>query len=91
MPNSFIESQSRGVPVIASAIGSLEELIKDSYNGFLFKPADPNDLARVISKAINIDNLFRLRKNCVEWVDKNLSEEKHLHSLLKLFENIIDD
>jgi len=91
MPNSFIESQSRGVPVIASAIGSLKELIKNSYNGFLFKPGNPDDLAKVILEAINRKDLLEIRRNCIKWVNQNLSENEHVNSLIKLFEKSIHD
>ena len=41
----IIESQSMNVPVIASAHGGSLELIKNNYNGLLFKPNNEHDLA----------------------------------------------
>ncbi len=41
----IIESQSMERPVIASAHGGSLELIKDNYNGILFKPKNEHDLA----------------------------------------------
>jgi glycosyltransferase involved in cell wall biosynthesis len=43
-----VEAMSAGVPVIASAIGALPELIEDSGGGVLFTPGDVAGLAGVL-------------------------------------------
>lgn len=45
-------------PVIASNIGSFQEIIKDNENGLLFKTEDANDLARVINMLIENNCLY---------------------------------
>jgi glycosyltransferase involved in cell wall biosynthesis len=44
-PRVIVEAFSRGVPVLASRIGSAQELIRDGCTGIFFRPSDPNDLA----------------------------------------------
>jgi glycosyltransferase involved in cell wall biosynthesis len=39
---------SFGLPVLAADVGSLKEEIAEGETGFVFKPEDPVDLARVI-------------------------------------------
>lgn len=54
------------IPLIASNIGGIPELVKDGLNGFLFKPGDADQLAKVIEKiARNPQVLEELRKNIV--------------------------
>lgn len=91
MPNSLIESQSLGMPVIASSIGSLKELITNEYNGFLFKPGDASDLAnRIYSlKSIDKHNLMKLKENSFKWVTDYCSEQVHYNELIGLFNNLI--
>ena len=93
MPNSLIESQATGVPVIASDIGSLPELIIEDYNGFLFKPGDPIDLANKMVLAIHLsDNkLIQLKANAQTWAKEYCSEQKHYNSLMKIFEQLINE
>lgn len=93
MPNSLIESQALGLPVIASKIGSLNELITENYNGFLFAPDDENDLAQVLKKALAIKNseLNKLRLNSLNWTKKNCSEEKHYNALIEIFNDCIEN
>ncbi|HCN68262.1 MAG TPA: transferase [Candidatus Accumulibacter sp.] len=44
-PRTLVEAFGCGLPVIASRIGALAELIEDGVTGFLFEPRDPDDLA----------------------------------------------
>jgi glycosyltransferase involved in cell wall biosynthesis len=45
MPRTVVEAFSRGTPVIASRLGSLEELITPGRTGLHFKPSNHGDLA----------------------------------------------
>ncbi len=45
-PLVAIEALAHGLPVIASRIGSLPEIVEDGITGLLFEPGDPRDLAR---------------------------------------------
>jgi glycosyltransferase involved in cell wall biosynthesis len=48
-----VEAMALGVPPVAAAHGSFPELIDNEVNGALFRPGDPDDLARVL---IEIDS-----------------------------------
>ncbi|MBP7738456.1 MAG: glycosyltransferase [Spirochaetes bacterium] len=43
-PVTITEAMASGIPVIASNIGGIPELIDDGVSGFLFKPGDVRDL-----------------------------------------------
>jgi glycosyltransferase involved in cell wall biosynthesis len=47
-PMSIIESFACGKPVIASNIGALPDLVINDFNGLLFEPGNPNELASQI-------------------------------------------
>ena len=48
-PNVMLEAFCAGVPVIASAVGAIPELIQNGKNGFLVPPADAAALAQKIN------------------------------------------
>jgi glycosyltransferase involved in cell wall biosynthesis len=47
-PTVIYESLSAGVPVLASDIGGVGELVRDGINGYLFKAGDAHALAHAI-------------------------------------------
>jgi glycosyltransferase involved in cell wall biosynthesis len=47
-PMTVIESFASGLPVIASRLGSLEEMVEDGRTGVLFEPANAEDLAEKV-------------------------------------------
>jgi len=49
------ESFTHGVPVIASRLGAIPEIVQDGQNGFLFTPGDRSDLLRVMQSAVDCD------------------------------------
>jgi glycosyltransferase involved in cell wall biosynthesis len=44
-PNTLLECMASGLPVVASASGSIPEVIRPGVNGILADPGDPEDLA----------------------------------------------
>ena len=52
-PLTIQEAFCAKVPVIASRIGGIPELVTDSLNGLLFNPGDANDLAEKMKFVIN--------------------------------------
>lgn len=47
---SIIEAYARAVPVLASRIGSLPELVRDTHTGALFAPGDASALAQRVTE-----------------------------------------
>jgi len=93
MPNSLIESCISGVPVIASKIGSLAELIKDDFNGFTFEPSNVESLSDVLESLISInENKYNeLSENSFKWISKYCDADTHFKKLIELFNKLINE
>lgn len=93
MPNSLIESCIVGIPVIVSGHGSLEELIKDDFNGYTFEPFNSKSLSDVIESLYLIDNTKyrRLSENASKWIADYCDEDKHYVKLMSLFNSLINE
>ena len=51
-PNTILEAMSVGVPVIASEVGGIPEIIKSGINGFMFKPNDLDGFSKAVLKIL---------------------------------------
>jgi len=54
-----IESMSRGLPVVASSVGGVPEIISNGRNGFLVPPGDAERLADVVESLVKDSGLAR--------------------------------
>ena len=59
IPRKVFEFTAAGVPVVASNLSAIREVIKNNTTGLLFKPNDEEDLAEKILKLIDDENLYR--------------------------------
>jgi glycosyltransferase involved in cell wall biosynthesis len=50
-----VESQAMNKPIIASNLGGSKETVLNSKSGFLYKHDDPNELASIINKVMEMD------------------------------------
>lgn len=54
-----------GLPLVASRVAALPEVVREGVNGLLFAPRDAQDLARVIGRVLSDDALAaRLSQGC---------------------------
>lgn len=59
LPNVVLEAMSFSVPVIATRVGALTEIISDGVNGWLVPPENPSLLANRICEAISNRPMLR--------------------------------
>ncbi|WP_281016254.1 MULTISPECIES: glycosyltransferase family 4 protein [unclassified Minwuia] len=52
LPNVLMEAQSQGLPVVATAVSAIPELVRDGETGLLVPPDDPQALAAALSRML---------------------------------------
>ena len=68
LPNTGVEAQFCGVPVVSFDIGGMRDIIKHEYNGYLAKPYDTEDFAKGILWVIGqYKNNSKINQNCIEY------------------------
>jgi glycosyltransferase involved in cell wall biosynthesis len=72
------ESMACGTPVIAFRRGSVPEVIKDGVTGFICKPGDLDDMAKMVNKINDMPTVeyLKMRENCRKHVEENFTIEK---------------
>ena len=64
MPRPLVEAFANGLPVIASRLGSLADLVEPGRNGLLFEPGSARDLARRLAWADAFPEKMRQMGEC---------------------------
>ncbi|PJA64521.1 MAG: hypothetical protein CO159_02625, partial [Candidatus Portnoybacteria bacterium CG_4_9_14_3_um_filter_40_10] len=57
LPYAILQAMAAGIPIVASNVGGIPEMITDNFNGFLIKPRDSEALAERILQILENSNL----------------------------------
>lgn len=86
LPNVLMEAMASYVPVVATTVGGVPELIEDGKNGFLVRPKDASSLAEKLDYVLNMKkvDLEQITQNAQHIIEKMFSIEKMVreHELL---------
>lgn len=80
-PRAVVEAYAAGVPVIASRIGALPEVVEDAVTGLLAPPGDPSSWAQAIEKMLDNSTSERLGRGAHDRWAERYSPEKSLMAL----------
>lgn len=85
-----IEAFAVGTPVIASNLGALNTIIEDGKTGYLFKPGDPEDLARVVRLGFgNKERLREMGEKARAEYEMKYTAASNYTQLMQIYESII--
>lgn len=59
MPLVILEAMAAGVPIVATSVGQVHDMVKDNVNGFLIEPGDAKQLAERTTQLLLDDELRR--------------------------------
>jgi len=91
LPISILEAMSRNVPVIATSVGGISEVINDGEDGVLVTPENPELLAGAIIYLLENEGLrAKLATNAFKKVKEEFSIDMYTSDLLNLYKNIIE-
>lgn len=86
IPNTVIEALAFAMPVVATDVGALPEVIQNNHTGLVAKPGDAVSLAdRIMEMAENPERAAELGKNGAALVNKLFDGESNAVKLANMF------
>ena len=86
------EAYACGTPIIASRIGSLDEIVEDGQTGMKFRPGDVSDLIGKVKAGWNDPVLLlSMRRIARQRFDERFSDEKNYVSLMAIYQGAMAD
>jgi glycosyltransferase involved in cell wall biosynthesis len=91
MPTSILEAMLFGVPIIATRVGGVEELVEDGKTGILIEPNNCIELAENIKYLIEHDAVrIEMGRNARNFVLKERSIQQMFDNHYKIFSKLIE-
>lgn len=83
-PNVLLEAMAAEVPVVATAVGGVPEIVEDEASALLTPPNDPAAMAKAVDRFLRDPELgARLRRNAAELISKNHSPQQYARSIVQ--------
>jgi glycosyltransferase involved in cell wall biosynthesis len=89
-PYVLLEAMAAGVPIVATAVGGVPEMVSDSESALLVPARDPEAMASAIARALSDEELSRrLTTNASSLITSRFSREKHVRSLVEIYRAVV--
>jgi glycosyltransferase involved in cell wall biosynthesis len=87
IPNVFLESMAMGVPVLATRVSAIPELVEDGRTGLLVEPGQPEAMATGMVRLLIDQNLRqRIITAARQQVREDFDNRKLIQKLAAVFE-----
>lgn len=92
LPICIIEAMASGIPVVASNVGGIPDILEHGVAGLLVEPGDVAGIADAITQILSSDALGnRLRETAFATVKSTMSDEVIAQSLDAMYKQCISD
>lgn len=88
LPRAIVEALLSGIPVVASNVDGIAEVVQDGKNGYLARPGDIETLARCVIRLLRDDSLRQRLSEFAKTSVSAFSVQKMLKDYTKLYENM---
>ena len=90
LPNVLLEAMSMSVPVVASRMAGVPEIVKDGVTGYMTEPGNVDQLAEKIALLASDKDVYsKMRVNCRKLMEDSFDKQRQFDDFLRYFERII--
>lgn len=91
-PVTVVEAMALGKPIVASAIGALQEIVTDGKEGLHFRAGDPGDLRRVVEELLRDPGMLEeMGRGARRRYLERLTPSRNLEMLAGIYRGMLDE
>jgi GT2 family glycosyltransferase/glycosyltransferase involved in cell wall biosynthesis len=88
-PHVILEAMRAGLPIVATDVGAIPELVKDGVNGLICLKDDPQDLAQKICYLVDRPDLRQaMSRNNLDRFEDFFTADKFALRMIEVFESV---
>ena len=89
-PNVLLEAMAAGIPIVATEVGGVPEMVEHNQSALLVPASDPATLAAAIARVFTEDDLAqRLTANASSLIGTRYSPENYVRSLVEIYRDVV--
>ena len=89
LPNALLEAAGMGVPLVATAVGGMREVIVDEEHGLLVPHGDPAAMAAAITRVLSDDALAARLSEGAHALARRLTPQREREAWLSLYAQLL--
>lgn len=90
-PNVLLEAMAANLPIVATAVGGVPEILEDNESALLVPVNDAHAMAAAIARVLTDQNLAeRLTNNSAALIANQFTPEKYVRALVEIYSEVID-
>jgi glycosyltransferase involved in cell wall biosynthesis len=90
MPIAVIEAMACGLPIVATRVGGLPDLVSDGVNGVLVEPGQPDQLAAALHKLyLDSELRYAMQQNSYRLASQQHDIERCVTRLIDIYEDTL--
>ena len=90
LPQSIKEAFFLKIPVIATSVGDIPEIVKNNESGILVSPNDPQSLLDAINSLLeDKDKASKMAENAYDFIIENFTWEKLISKYTNFYKNLV--
>ncbi len=90
-PYVLLEAMVANLPIVATGVGGVPEIVKNNESALLVSPNDPQAMAAAIARVLTDSQLAQgLTRNSAVLIANQYTPEKYARSLVEIYRGVID-
>lgn len=86
LPYAILEAMNAELPIIATRVGGIPEMIEDNTNGLLISPADPDEITDAVTKLLKNPSLaYQLSQKAKQSLNEKFNFKKMIEQTSQLY------